>query len=212
MDKLIEVLRDFRLSDYEIKVLLTLISEGELTASEIAEKSGIPRTSVYEAVKNLEKKGLVVCRGKPLKVRALSAEQLVNVFAKKLEEKMRALEKLTEIEKEKKEEVVTIYRNEAAYNALENFLTNTKNVVVAALNLDEKLESLLNSMNAYKVVRIREMESSFTHAIILTDDKAILYTRYDDEATIIVGSGEFARFYFDLLSAFISDLPFEVEK
>ncbi|WP_052299993.1 TrmB family transcriptional regulator [Ferroglobus placidus] len=212
MDKLVEVLRDFKLSDYEIKVLLTLISEGELTASEIAEKSGIPRTSVYETVKSLEKKGLVVCRGKPLRVRALSAEQLVNVFAKKLEEKMRALDKLTEIEKEKREEIVTIYRNEAAFNVLENILEKASRIVVASLNIDERLKKILDSKNAKKVIKIREFENDFSHAIILADDKAILYTNHEGDVTIIVGGGEFSKFYFELLSAFIKDLPFDVKK
>ena len=212
VDKLVEVLRDFRLSDYEIRVLLTLISEGELTASEIAEKSGIPRTSVYETVKSLEKKGLVVCRGKPLRVKALSAEQLVNVFARKLEEKMRILGKLTEIEKEKKEEIVTIYRNEAAYNALESYLEGAENIVVASLNLDDKLERILRDKRAKKIVRVREMANNFTHSIILTDDRAILYTNHEGDVTIIVGGGEFAKFYFELLSAFIKDMPFGVRK
>jgi len=64
VEKLIEALKDFGLSEYEAKVLLTLIAKGELTAKEISEFSGVPRTSVYEVVRSLTNKGLVIASGK----------------------------------------------------------------------------------------------------------------------------------------------------
>jgi len=212
VNKLIEVLRDFKLSDYEIKVLLTLVSEGELTASEIAEKSGIPRTSVYEVVKSLEKKGFVICQGKPLKVRALSAEQLVKMFAKKLEEKMKVIEKLTEIEKARKEEVVSVYRGDVVFDIIETVLRDSKRVIVASLNMDEKLEKIIDSIECEKFVRKRERGGSVVHSIIVADDKVVLFVKHGGEVNAIVGGGEFAKFYLELLSSFMRDLPFSVKK
>ena len=60
MMELVEVLKYFGLSKYEAKALLTLLSKGELTAKDIAELSGIPRTSVYDVMNLLESKGLVL--------------------------------------------------------------------------------------------------------------------------------------------------------
>ncbi len=198
-----EVLRDFKLTDYEIKVLLTLISEGELTASQISSKSGIPRTSVYEAVKSLEKKGFITSFGKPLRFKAMSAKYLVSLFTDKLKEKLEIIDSgLRELEKSGKEEIVRIIRGDIAYTIISEEVKNAKSIYVASIGLDDKLREIFKS----RKVKIHEKRSEgFTHGIVIIDNKkVILFTKVKDELTIMIGEGEFKEFYVEMLKAFLA--------
>lgn len=203
MDKLIDVLRDFRFSDYEIRVLLCLIQEGELTASEISEKSGVPRTSVYDVIRSLESKGLVESYGKPKKFRAISAERLVNIFSQKLKEKLDVLSSsLKELEKRSKREVVEIVKGETAYGIIEEVVRDSKEIRVYALSLSDELRKILERAKGKK--EIKELKKKgVTHGIIFADDRVIIFTVRDGEPHIILGSGEFAQFYRDILEHMI---------
>lgn len=55
-EKLVDTLRLAGLTDYETKAYLVLTSFGNLTASELSEKSGIPYSRIYDVIGNLEKK------------------------------------------------------------------------------------------------------------------------------------------------------------
>ena len=118
MKKLVEALKTFGLSEYEAKVLLALIAKGELTAKEVSEYSGVPRTSVYDVIKSLMDKGLVEAYGKPMRFKALNSEDLMRLFSKKVEENLRFLrEELPAIERERTEEV-KVYRGEIAMDKI----------------------------------------------------------------------------------------------
>ncbi len=198
MDKLIDVLRDFRFSDYEIRVLLCLIQEGELTASEISEKSGIPRTSVYDVIRSLESKGLVESYGKPRKFRTISAERLVEIFSAKLKERLDVLSSsLKELEKKSKKEVVELVRGEIAYRLIDEILSKSKEIKVYAISLNDELRRILDKTKGKKEVK-EFKKGKITHGIIFADDKVIIFTVREGEPYIILGSGEFARFYREL--------------
>ena len=198
MDRLIDVLKDFRFSDYEIRVLLCLIQEGELTASEISERSGVPRTSVYDVIRSLESRGLVESYGKPRKFRAMSAERLVEIFSAKLKERLDILSSsLREIEKKRKKEVVEIVRGEVAYRLIEEILSKSKEIRVYALSLNDELRRILEKSEGVKEVK-EFRKGGVTHGIIFADDKVVIFTVRGSEPYIILGSGEFARFYRDL--------------
>ena len=198
MDRLIDVLKDFRFSDYEIRVLLCLIQEGELTASEISEKSGVPRTSVYDVIRSLESRGLVESYGKPRKFRAMSAERLVEIFSAKLRERLDILSSsLREIEKKRKKEVVEIVRGEVAYKLIEEILSKSKEIRVYALSLNDELRRILEKSKGVK--ELKEFKrGQVTHGIIFADDKVVIFTVMDGDPHIILGSGEFAQFYREL--------------
>lgn len=53
-----EELKLLGLNSTEIKLYITLLKIGESPASEIAKKSGIPRSSIYDVLERLEKEGL----------------------------------------------------------------------------------------------------------------------------------------------------------
>ncbi len=109
----IDILRKFGLSDYESRVLLTLIKGGEMTAREISELSGVPRTSVYESVDSLRKRGFIeLSFSKPQRFRALPVKNIVENLKEKAEENLSKLSEIFEsVERrseERKEEIWVI--------------------------------------------------------------------------------------------------------
>lgn len=227
MDKLVEALKDFGLSDYESKVLLTLLAKGELTAAEIATYSRVPRTSVYEVVKSLTSKGLVEeAGGKPMKFRSIRSEDLMTLFSRRLKENVDFLKKeLPAIEEdEKKEEVVKLYSGEVAYNVLRECVDKCqKEIIIASANLDEQMVEVIKDADC-KVVVIApnvsefqdksiseklQMDVEFTrmsvyHGMFLLDeDRVAIYLKQDDNLRLMIGSGSFAEFYKMFLHSFI---------
>ncbi|MBW2981626.1 helix-turn-helix domain-containing protein, partial [Candidatus Woesearchaeota archaeon] len=53
------VLKEFNLTDNEVKIYLTLLDLGSALAGEITTKTGIHRRNVYDSVERLIKKGLI---------------------------------------------------------------------------------------------------------------------------------------------------------
>lgn len=67
MDENISTLKGIGLTLYESEAYVTLTSLISSTASEISEKSGIPRSKIYDVLKSLEKKNFIeVEDGRPL--------------------------------------------------------------------------------------------------------------------------------------------------
>ena len=66
---LLEQLREqFRLNIYEVRIWTSLLSRGVAAASELADVSGVPRSSCYDVIESLEKKGFIIMKlGKPIK-------------------------------------------------------------------------------------------------------------------------------------------------
>ncbi|RQG95694.1 HTH-type sugar sensing transcriptional regulator TrmB [Natrarchaeobius oligotrophus] len=62
----------FNLGEYEIDAYLTVLEQGQLTASEISDRTEIPQPRVYDTVRSLSDRGLVELReSRPMKVVAL---------------------------------------------------------------------------------------------------------------------------------------------
>lgn len=72
---LIELVKALGLTIYESKAYVSLLLHGPLTSTELASKGEIPQPRVYDVIKNLVEKGLVVVlHGRPRKFRALNPE------------------------------------------------------------------------------------------------------------------------------------------
>jgi sugar-specific transcriptional regulator TrmB len=64
------------LGEYEIEVYLAVLEHGELTASEVAESTGVPQPRVYDTARSLADRGLVELReSRPMKVVAVDPEE-----------------------------------------------------------------------------------------------------------------------------------------
>ena len=60
------------LGEYEIEVYLTVLEHGELTASEVAESTGVPQPRVYDTARSLEDRDLAELReSRPMTVGAV---------------------------------------------------------------------------------------------------------------------------------------------
>ena len=220
MMRLIETLKSFGLSEYEAKVILTLISKGELTAKEIAEYSNIPRTSVYDVVASLLNKGLVESYGKPLKFKALRVKDIIAVLEKKVENGLNLLKKeLPSIESSVEVEEVKIYRGELLLSKLSEFIKNSKKKIVAILShipneLKEefekaKCELIVAASNASvvknaKTYEFPEKHAESCHGLIVFDDSIVMMLFMNGVCLGIVGDGEgFVSLYVTLVNLFL---------
>jgi sugar-specific transcriptional regulator TrmB len=65
----------FNLGEYEIDAYLAVLEHGQLTASEIADRTDIPQPRVYDTVRSLSDRGLVELReSRPMKIVAVDPE------------------------------------------------------------------------------------------------------------------------------------------
>ncbi|PSP98724.1 ArsR family transcriptional regulator [Halobacteriales archaeon QS_4_70_19] len=71
-----EVGARFDFGEYETEAYLAVLEHGQLTASEIAEKTDIPQPRVYDTVRSLSENGLVELReSRPIQVLAVDPEE-----------------------------------------------------------------------------------------------------------------------------------------
>jgi sugar-specific transcriptional regulator TrmB len=83
----------FNLGEYEIEAYLTVLEQGELTASEISDWTDIPQPRVYDTVRSLADRGLVELReSRPMKVIAIDPEEGFSDLQSKMLELITGLE------------------------------------------------------------------------------------------------------------------------
>ncbi|MCL5989907.1 MAG: TrmB family transcriptional regulator, partial [Candidatus Thermoplasmatota archaeon] len=71
-ENIFEGLSKFGLSPYEIKVLSTLLMQGEQTSTQVVRASGVPQPRIYDIFDSLKRKGFIeVSPGKKRIYRAL---------------------------------------------------------------------------------------------------------------------------------------------
>lgn len=66
----------FDFGKYEAKAYVTILEHGSMTASEVAEQSGIPKPRVYDTIRNLAEYGVIeLHESRPMRVVAIDPEQ-----------------------------------------------------------------------------------------------------------------------------------------
>ena len=89
MDENISVLKGLGLTMYEAQAYLTLTSLISSTASEVAEKSGVPRSKIYDVLKGLTKKNFIdVEDGRPLTYNVKSPVEVLGREKEKIDTKI----------------------------------------------------------------------------------------------------------------------------
>ncbi|MFC4407520.1 HTH-type sugar sensing transcriptional regulator TrmB [Haloarchaeobius iranensis] len=77
----------FNLGEYEIDAYLTVLEHGQLTASEIADRTEIPQPRVYDTVRSLSDRGLVELReSRPMKIIAVDPDDAFSDLESSLSE------------------------------------------------------------------------------------------------------------------------------
>jgi sugar-specific transcriptional regulator TrmB len=70
------ITRKFDFGEYEMAAYMTVLENGELTASEIGTRTDIPQTRVYDTVRDLESRGVVdIEETRPMRVIAVDPER-----------------------------------------------------------------------------------------------------------------------------------------
>ena len=100
-----EILKQLGLSEYEIELYLTLLEYGQLSAYELAEKTGMYRQATYDALSRLIEKGYVnsVKEGKSQKYKSIHPDLILEYLNEKTEGFKQILPELTNLDKKAKE-------------------------------------------------------------------------------------------------------------
>ncbi len=209
--ELIETLKFFGLSEYEAKALIVLLSKGILTAKEISNLSGIPRTSVYDVMNSLISKGLVESFGKPLKFKAINTDDIISILSKKVIEGLEILRKeLPKVERERIEEVI-IYRGDLAVKRLKDLIMESREMIIALISyISDELADLLNQAKCKLVVissnphvvknaeryefkrvkNIIERFKDFYHGLLVFDDEKVAFIFMNKLKICVVSESE----------------------
>lgn len=166
----IEQLEWFGLSSYAAKTLVTLFKMDGATARQISENSAVPRTRVYDAVDELNGRGLVdIQHSNPKRFRAVSQETTGQQFEQRFTEHLNrfraALEALdTDSTLEEQRGVWTVTGRETVTDRVVECIDTAEEEVVfvsvAELLTDEVVESLTAARERGVSVRLGEMADS----------------------------------------------------
>lgn len=89
-DKARRAMESLGLTDYEIKVYISLLNEGTMTAQELSKKSGVPYSKIYEVVGRLEEKGwLESDSGRPTKFYPKSPSTALEAMRMRIESQVK---------------------------------------------------------------------------------------------------------------------------
>ena len=87
--EIFQALRGLGLTEYEVRVYITLLENGSMTAAEISSASGIPYSRIYEVLTRLEKKGWIeALSGRPKLYKPLPPSEAVKIVKFELERQL----------------------------------------------------------------------------------------------------------------------------
>lgn len=93
VERAVDTLRSFGLTEYEARCLVGLSRVADATASEVAELCDVPRSRVYDTADRLAERGLVeVQDGNPRRYRALPIEIITEKFDREFHDRLDRLE------------------------------------------------------------------------------------------------------------------------
>jgi sugar-specific transcriptional regulator TrmB len=143
MDK--EILKQIGLTDYEVEIYLALLTHGQISAYELAEKAGLYRQVTYDTLKRLLEKGFVssATEGKTKLFKATSPELILEILNEKTESYKQALPSLMKMNQSSKQPLsVETYRGKNVVRiALRDIINTlkTEGGTVLCTAIDESL-------------------------------------------------------------------------
>ncbi len=87
----IDSLRELGLTEYEARVYICALTEGSLPMRELAFRSGVPRTKVYQSVRSLARRGLLRLKENPLRFTAVDADEVFDPAIRQEEKRIKEL-------------------------------------------------------------------------------------------------------------------------
>ena len=209
--KIINVLKSFGFSDYEAKALLALLSRGPLSAKEVSEVSGIPRTSVYDVMNSLVSKGFVEAFDRPKKFRALRTTEILSILSKRVGEGIDYLKKELPRLEEAEVEEIRIYRGELVFDKLKEMISEAKDNIIGIFSyISDEIKDILEtarcrltliSLNAKEVKNAEAYEFKRKEEVIPRfKDKCHGFLIFDDTRSIFIFTGQ-------VIIALVSESP-----
>jgi len=93
MESVVEKLQRIGLTEYESKAYLSLLRDHLNSAAKISEKSGVPRTKIYQVLESLEHKGWIqIYSGIPLLFKAVDPRAIFEKFKKDYSEFLESIQ------------------------------------------------------------------------------------------------------------------------
>lgn len=127
----------FDFGEYEIEAYLVVLEHGKLTASEIAEETGIPQPRVYDTVRNLADSGFVELRdSRPLEVLAIDPEEAFGSVRSTLDDLVEALERQYRAPSRDAEAVSLVTSRQTILRYLDDVITSAEYELVLSLTPD----------------------------------------------------------------------------
>uniref|UniRef100_A0A7C3MAH1 TrmB family transcriptional regulator n=1 Tax=Archaeoglobus fulgidus TaxID=2234 RepID=A0A7C3MAH1_ARCFL len=213
--ELLEVLKSFGLSDYEAKALIALLSKGTLTAKEVSEISGIPRTSVYDVMDSLVSKGLVESFGKPRKFKALSAGDIIAVLSSSVNKNLEYLKR--ELPKIGAEEVdiIRVYRGEVVLEKLREFVEEARDEIIGLISyIPDTIADILRKTKCRLIIissNARIIENAETYEFEKKDRVARSFKNFCHGLFIFDGKKTLSIFINGMQIAIMSESPAVIE-
>lgn len=95
MEKTINILKNFALTESEAKAYITLVKNGTCSGYELSKQSGVPRSKIYNILENLQNRGFVTNTKdeKSVLYKAEPLEQITRLIKNSTEDKLELLSK-----------------------------------------------------------------------------------------------------------------------
>ena len=147
-----QILKEIGLTDYESEIYVTLLQQGQISAYELAEKTGLYRQATYDALNRLIKKGFVssVKEGKSQLYRAIDPNLILEYLNEKTESYKQLLPELIQLDQKSKQPLtVETYKGKNVTRiALRDIINNlkTKGGEVLCTAIDESVPFLQDKL------------------------------------------------------------------
>lgn len=153
-----EELKDFGLTENEIKIYVMLLKLGSSTPNEISQKTGFSRPYVYDVLERLLEKQIVstILKNKKKNYTAIDPENLVELATQRLDSIKNILPDLNLIKKSSADEIkVDLHKGKYVYKILLQDILSTvnKNEEVLVYGIDDQI---LDTMDKYTPIYLEQ--------------------------------------------------------
>lgn len=153
-----ETLQAAGFTQYEADVYLTLVEQGSASATEVAEASGVPKSRVYDTLRDLESDGLIeTYKQDSLRARALDPQSVIEDLrtrASSFTETATELEELWEAPDLGEHDVTLVKRLDTVLEQARRFVREAENEVQLAVTSEQyhELRPVLHEAHSRDIV------------------------------------------------------------
>ncbi|MCP8309466.1 MAG: TrmB family transcriptional regulator [archaeon] len=129
MESVAKKLQKIGLTEYEAKVYLSLLRDHLNSATKLSEKSGVPRTKIYQVLESLEHKGWIrIYSGIPLLFKAVDPRDIFEKFKKDYSEFLKSIQATLDREVMEMKEKFVILKFDVGLRSLKEEMRKAKTI------------------------------------------------------------------------------------